>query len=53
MDRLPDGRDFRFATPDTWGEPDAAAAAQVIDSYGTARVTAWDRIHPRLATRFA
>jgi hypothetical protein len=46
------GKEFRFAKPDTWGEPDAATV-QVTDRYGTARATAWDRIHPRLTTRSA
>ncbi len=46
------GKEFRFAKPDTWGEPDAATA-QVTDRYGTARAMAWDRIHPRLTTRSA
>lgn len=45
-------KDFRFANPETWGEPDAATV-QVTDRYGTARTMAWDRIHPRLATRSA
>ncbi|WP_263973097.1 hypothetical protein [Streptomyces dioscori] len=44
------GGEFRFPKPETWGEPDAAAT-QVTDRYGTARATAWDRIHPRLTTR--
>ncbi len=43
------GKEFRFAGPDTWGEPDAATAA-VTDRYGTARAMAWDCIHPRLTT---
>ncbi|MEU0427686.1 NF041680 family putative transposase [Streptomyces canus] len=46
------GKEFRFAKPETWGEPDAATV-QVTDRYGTARVMAWDRIHPRLTTRSA
>jgi hypothetical protein len=46
------GKEFRFATPETWGEPDTATA-QVTDRYGTARAMAWDRIHPRLTTRSA
>lgn len=46
------GKEFRFARPETWGEPDAATA-QVTDRYGTARAMAWDRIHPRLTTRSA
>ncbi|MDH6436625.1 hypothetical protein M2158_005166 [Streptomyces sp. SAI-144] len=46
------GKEFRFAKPDTWGEPDAATV-QVTDRYGAARVMAWDRIHPRLTTRSA
>ncbi|UUU20226.1 NF041680 family putative transposase [Streptomyces sp. DSM 40750] len=44
------GKEFRFAEPDTWGEPDAATV-QVTDRYGTARAMARDRIHPRLTTR--
>lgn len=46
------GKEFRFAKPDTWGEPDAATT-QVTDRYGTAHAMAWDRIHPRLTTRSA
>lgn len=46
------GKEFRFARPETWGEPDAATV-QVTDRYGTARAMAWDRIHPRLTTRSA
>jgi hypothetical protein len=46
------GKEFRFARPDSLGEPDAATAA-VTDRYGTARAMAWDRIHPRLTTRSA
>jgi hypothetical protein len=44
------GKEFRFANPDTWSEPDEATV-QVTDRYGTARAMAWDRIHPRLTTR--
>ncbi|GAB2954714.1 hypothetical protein GCM10023080_012000 [Streptomyces pseudoechinosporeus] len=46
------GKEFRFAKPDTWGQPDAATV-QVTDRYGTARAMAWDHIHPRLTTRSA
>jgi DDE superfamily endonuclease len=46
------GKEFRFAKPDTWGDPDAATT-QVTDRYGTAQAMAWDRIHPRLTTRSA
>ncbi|WP_406397195.1 transposase [Streptomyces sp. NBC_00879] len=46
------GREFRFAKPETWGEPDAETV-QVTDRYGTAQTIAWDRIHPRLTTRSA
>ncbi|MFE9374730.1 NF041680 family putative transposase [Streptomyces sp. NPDC006711] len=46
------GKEFRFAKPETWGEPNAATV-QVTDRYGTARAMAWDRIHPRLTTRSA
>lgn len=46
------GKEFRFAKPETWGEPDAATV-QNTDRYGTARAMAWDRIHPRLTTRSA
>ncbi|BBJ37826.1 hypothetical protein SSPO_005440 [Streptomyces antimycoticus] len=46
------GKEFRFAKPDTWGEPDAATV-QVADRYGTARAMAWGRIHPLLTTRSA
>ncbi len=49
--------EFRFAKPETWGEPDAATV-QITDRYGTgrygtARAMVWDRIHPRLTTRSA
>lgn len=44
------GKEFRFAKPETWGEPDAATV-QVTDRYGTAQAMAWDRLHPRLTTR--
>ncbi|MER5436631.1 NF041680 family putative transposase [Streptomyces sp. NPDC002588] len=46
------GKEFRFAGPDTWGEPDTETV-QVTDRYGAARAMAWDRIHPRLTTRCA
>jgi hypothetical protein len=46
------GKEFRFARPDTWGEPDAETL-QVTDRYGTAQTMAWDRIHPRLTSRSA
>ncbi len=46
------GKEFRFAKPETWGEPDAATV-QITDRYGTARAMAWDRLHPRLTTRSA
>ncbi|QKZ15923.1 hypothetical protein HUT05_05710 [Streptomyces chartreusis] len=46
------GKEFRFAKPETWGEPDAATV-QVTDRNGTARSMPWDRIHPRLTTRSA
>ncbi|WP_282566186.1 NF041680 family putative transposase [Streptomyces ortus] len=46
------GGEFRFAKPETWGEPDATTV-QVTDRYGTARAMAWDHIHPRLTTRSA
>lgn len=46
------GKEFRFARPETWGEPDAATV-QVTDRYGTAQAMAWDRLHPRLTTRSA
>lgn len=46
------GKEFRFAKPETCGEP-AAVSTQVTDRYGTARAMAWDRIHPRLTTRSA
>ncbi|MFJ2634265.1 NF041680 family putative transposase [Streptomyces sp. NPDC087422] len=51
--RLPKhGKEFRFAKPETWGEPDTATV-QVTDRYGTAKAMAWDRLHPRLTTRSA
>ncbi|MGW4651833.1 NF041680 family putative transposase [Kitasatospora sp. NPDC004289] len=46
------GREFRFAGPDTWGEPDTVTV-QATDRYGTASAMAWDRLHPRLTTRSA
>ncbi len=46
------GKEFRFAKPATWGEPDAATV-QVTDRYGTVRAMAWARIQPRLTTRSA
>ncbi|MDH6580828.1 NF041680 family putative transposase [Kitasatospora sp. MAP5-34] len=46
------GKEFRFARPETWGEPDAATV-QITDRYGTAKAMAWDRLHPRLTTRSA
>ncbi|MFJ8026027.1 transposase [Streptomyces sp. NPDC096311] len=46
------GKEFRFAKPDTWGEPDAATV-QVTDRYGSAQALGRDRIHPRLTTRSA
>ncbi|MGW2426011.1 NF041680 family putative transposase [Streptomyces sp. NPDC001709] len=46
------GKEFRFAKPETWGEPDAATV-QVTDRHGTARAMSWDPIHPRLTTRSA
>ncbi|MDX3864939.1 transposase, partial [Streptomyces europaeiscabiei] len=46
------GKEFRFAKPESWGEPDTATT-QVTDRYGTAQTMAWDRIHPRLTTRSA
>lgn len=46
------GKEFRFAKPETWGEPNVATV-QVTDRYGTARAMAWDRLHPRLTTRSA
>lgn len=36
------GKEFRFARPETWGDPDAATV-QVTDRYGTVRALAWDR----------
>jgi hypothetical protein len=44
------GKEFRFAKPETCGEPDATTV-QVTDRYGTARAMAWDRVRPRLTTR--
>lgn len=46
------GKEFRFAKPETWSEPDAVTV-RVTDRYGTARVMAWDRIHHRLTSRSA
>ncbi|MDX3246498.1 hypothetical protein PV408_33205 [Streptomyces sp. ME18-1-4] len=46
------GKEFRFARPESWGEPDATTV-QVTDRYGTTRAMAWDRIHPSLTTRSA
>jgi hypothetical protein len=39
------GKEFRFAQPDTWGEPDAATT-QVTDRYGTTHAMAWDASTP-------
>ncbi|WP_406729855.1 NF041680 family putative transposase [Streptomyces sp. GD-15H] len=49
---LKHGAEFRFAKPNTWGEPDQATV-QVTDRYGTARAMAFDRLHPKLTTRSA
>ncbi|MDT3728947.1 NF041680 family putative transposase, partial [Streptomyces sp. DSM 41972] len=46
------GGEFRFAKPETWGEPDAVTV-QVTDRYGTAQAMAFDRLHPKLTTRSA
>ncbi|MGW6705216.1 NF041680 family putative transposase [Streptomyces sp. NPDC054956] len=46
------GKEFRFAKPETWGEPDVATV-QVTARYGTAQAMAWDPLHPRLTTRSA
>lgn len=46
------GKEFRFAKPDTCGGPDAATI-RITDRYSTVRTMAWDRIHPRLTTRSA
>ncbi len=46
------GGEFRFAKPDSWGDPDAATV-QGTDRYGTAQAMAWDRIRPRVTTRNA
>lgn len=46
------GKEFRFAKPESWGEPDEATT-QVSDRYGTAQAIAWDCIHPRLTSRSA
>ncbi len=46
------GKEFRFAKPDTWGDPDTETV-RVTDRYGTAKAMAWNRIHPRLTTRSA
>ena len=41
------GAPVRFADPATWGGPSLAAAADTVRC-GPVRVTAWDRVHPRL-----
>jgi hypothetical protein len=46
------GKEFRFARPETWGEPDVATTT-VTDRYGTAQTMAWSRLHPKLTTRSA
>lgn len=46
------GAEFRFAKPETWGEPDASTV-QVTDRYGIAQAMAFDRLHPKLTTRSA
>lgn len=46
------GKEFRFAKPETWDEPETATT-QVTNRYGTAQALSWDRIHPWLTTRSA
>ena len=44
------GAAFKLAEPQTWAAPAAATRTQTT-RYGTARATAWGRLHQQLATR--
>jgi DDE superfamily endonuclease len=44
------GPEFRFADPSSWPEPEVATSTE-SGRYGTAKASAWDRLHPRLAHR--
>jgi DDE superfamily endonuclease len=46
------GGEFVFGDPATWGEPHATTVTDTT-RYGTARASAWDRLHPRLTRRAA
>ncbi|WP_217898688.1 NF041680 family putative transposase [Haloechinothrix alba] len=46
------GKEFRLADPTTQPGPDAATVTDT-DRYGTARASAWNRLHPRLTHRAA
>jgi hypothetical protein len=44
------GGEFTCADPTTWPTPQQVTATET-SRYGTARATAWDRLHPRLTRR--
>ena len=46
------GGEFRLADPTTWPEPHVTTST-ATSRYGTARASAWDRLHPRLTHRAA
>ncbi|MEV6765030.1 transposase [Streptomyces sp. NPDC051105] len=46
------GKEFRFAKPETWPEPEVTTATDTVN-YGKAETQAWDRVHPRLTHRSA
>jgi hypothetical protein len=46
------GGEFRLADPASWPEPDVTTSTNT-SRYGTARASAWDRLHPRLTHRAA
>jgi DDE superfamily endonuclease len=46
------GGELRLADPATWPNADVSTTT-VTSRYGTARATAWDRLHPRLVHRAA
>ena len=46
------GREFIFADPGSWGEPDRTTHADTR-LYGPATARSWDRLHPRLTSRAA
>jgi DDE superfamily endonuclease len=46
------GGEFSFADPASWPPPTVTTSTETT-RYGTARATAWDRLHPRLTHRGA